>query len=100
MFDPTKNLFRKAKNPHIINGVSDILGLFPNGTMFAIEVKTDKTPWSNKTYPTKDQKLFIENINNNKGVAFVARSVLEVEAVFVKILGPKFSLREHRALDA
>lgn len=99
IYDPTKKLFRKAKSSHILNGVSDILGIFPNGTMFAIEVKTDKTPWSRKTYPTADQKLFIENINNNKGVAFIARSVQDVEAVFVKLLGTHYAISLQRPLD-
>lgn len=90
VYDPKKKMFRKNQNKHIINGVSDILGILPNGTFLAIEVKTDKTLLTSKTYPSQEQKQFIENISNNRGIAFVARSVQDVEDVLVKILGSHY----------
>lgn len=99
IYDPTKKAFRR-KSKYDKNGVSDILGILPNGTLLAIEVKLDNTPTTKKTYPSKEQKEFIENINNNKGIAFVARSVRDVELVLVKILGPKFACNGQRPLDS
>lgn len=85
IYDPTKKLFRKNKNPFVINGTSDIIGILPNGRFLAIEVKTDNTRFSKKSYPTDSQKFFIANITANGGLAFVARSVDDVKAEFKKV---------------
>lgn len=53
-------------------GVPDILGILPGGRMLAIEVKTEK----GKLSPHQEQ--FIKNINDNGGLAFVARSFSDV----------------------
>ena len=79
IFDPSKKIFRKNKNPFIINGVSDILGVLPNGRFLAIEVKTPNSSRSNKTYASDNQKFFIANIKANGGLAFIARSVEDVQ---------------------
>lgn len=92
VFDPKTKKFRKNKNPFVLNGVSDILGILPNGSLLAIEVKLDNTHLTKKTYPTEDQKTFMENINKHRGVAFVARSVEDVASVLSKILGPYYAL--------
>lgn len=46
VFDPVKKVFRKSKNPFLINGVPDILGFIKNPTGHAfflgIEVKKDQ----------------------------------------------------------
>jgi hypothetical protein len=70
-FDPRAKRFRKFNG---LKGVSDILGILPDGTFLAIEVKRAKP----KTYPTKDQKEFIKNITISGGVAFVARSIDDI----------------------
>jgi hypothetical protein len=75
MYDPTKKVFR-AMPKHSIKGVSDILGILPNGKLLAIEVK------KKGTYPSKEQKEFIQHINDNGGVAFVARSIEDVDKLF------------------
>lgn len=76
-FDPTRKKFRKHKNK--LKGVADILGILaPHGRSLAIEVKRPKTAFSAKTYPTKDQKIFLDNTNRNGGLGFVARSVDDV----------------------
>lgn len=53
-------------------GVSDILGIY-KGRFLAIEVKTER----GKLSPA--QERFIQNINDNGGIAFVARSIDDVE---------------------
>lgn len=78
VYDPVRKVFRTNHNPFKIKGTSDILGIY-HGTFLAIEVKTAKT------YPTADQKLFMENIRERGGIAFVARSIDDV----IKELGLK-----------
>jgi penicillin-binding protein-related factor A (putative recombinase) len=73
IFDPTKKVFRKAKSKFLINGVSDILGIF-NGQFLAIEVKRP----SNKVRPD-DQVNFIKHINSMGGKAFFATSIDDVK---------------------
>lgn len=73
VYDPVKKVFRKTKNKYAINGVSDILGVF-KGKFLAIEVKRPQ----NKERPL-DQKLFIDHINRNGGLAFFATSVEDVK---------------------
>lgn len=53
-------------------GVSDILGVLPGGRFLAIEVKTQRGRVSDP------QQAFMDNINRNGGLAFVARSVDDV----------------------
>lgn len=72
-FDPRKRVFRTNKNPHLHNGTSDIIGC-AWGKCFAMEVKKPKP---SKTYPSKNQKLFIEKINSALGHGCVVRSVDE-----------------------
>ena len=71
VFDPKKKVFRTNKNPHKIKGVSDILGVF-EGKPLAIEVK------SYSGTVRKEQKEFIKRINEEGGIAFVARSIEDV----------------------
>lgn len=54
-------------------GVSDILGVVA-GRMLAIEVKTKRGKVS------IEQQAFIDTINFNGGIAFVARSIADVES--------------------
>ena len=60
--------------PTGMRGISDILGVVPNigGQFLAIEVK------SSKGIVSKYQQDFMDNINNNGGLAFMARSLDEV----------------------
>lgn len=69
IYDIVKKKFR----PSPTKGVSDILGVLPNGRFLAIEVK------SHKGVLTKDQKAFMDKVNASHGLAFVARSVRDVE---------------------
>lgn len=53
-------------------GVSDILGVLPDGKFLAIEVKTPTGRVSDH------QQKFIDKVNASGGVAFVARSLDDV----------------------
>ena len=53
-------------------GISDILGILPDGKFLAIEVKAEKGK------PTDNQICFIENILQYNGVAFLAYSLDDV----------------------
>lgn len=59
-------------------GSGDILGVLPDGRFFSIEVKQPGK------YPSRKQKEFIAAVNKNNGVAFVARSIEDVENVLKK----------------
>lgn len=76
-FDPVRKRFRKQTSPYAINGTSDILGIMKDGRFLAIEVK------SKYGKPSPEQTLFIQKIKANGGIAFVARSISEVEE-FIK----------------
>lgn len=71
VYDPVKKSFRRPSRYHR-NGVSDILGVLPDGTFIAIEVKTAKGRVS------ENQNKFLEDIQKCNGIAFVARSVDDV----------------------
>jgi penicillin-binding protein-related factor A (putative recombinase) len=71
VYDPVKKIYRKVTNTHHIKGVSDILGII-EGRFLAIEVKSPKGIIS------PEQRIFITRINNEGGIAFVARSVDQV----------------------
>ena len=73
IYDPTRKRFRTNHDPFRKKGVSDVLGIW-QGKFLAIEVKTPRT------YATKEQKEFIEDVRANGGVAFIARSIEDVEA--------------------
>lgn len=83
VFDPTKRVFRKNTNPHIFNGVSDILGLY-KGQMVVIEVKRPKP---NKTYPSQAQKDFIARVDSCGGAGYIARSVEDAEEIMEDLCG-------------
>lgn len=66
---------RKHSSKFHMNGIPDILGVLPGGRLLAIEVKT-------KTGRVSDsQREFIEIIQSKGALAFVARTIGEVETV-------------------
>lgn len=87
VFDPTKKVFRKSSNPHHIKGVADILGCI-EGRMIAIEVKAEK----GKVSP--EQRVFLTRINQEGGVAFVARSIDQVARELYKAFPEHKILKE------
>jgi hypothetical protein len=76
VFDPRRNVFRKPKSKHQINGVSDILGILPDGRFLAIEVKRPlkkaRTDEALMVIASDDQQAFILKIRESGGLAFVA----------------------------
>lgn len=72
----TAGIYVKACNTYIPShapGVSDILGVPPGGRFLAIEVKAPK----GRASPYQLQ--FIDEVNQQGGLAFVAHSVEEVQ---------------------
>ena len=72
-YDSKIKRFRKQSSPYAINGTSDILAILKDGRFLAIECK------SKYGKATPDQLMFIERINFNGGLAFVAKSLEEVQ---------------------
>lgn len=72
IYDPTRNVYRKRRSIHHLVGVSDILGIY-KGRFLAIEVKSENGRL------TPGQKRFIDSVNANGGIAFVAKCVEDVE---------------------
>jgi hypothetical protein len=77
VYDAKRGTFRSNKNKFVINGVSDVLGVY-NGRLLAIEVKTDKGVVS------KEQQDFIDRVNKLGGIAGVARSISDVKELIKK----------------
>lgn len=70
-FDRLQGRYRK-KNRWFVYGVSDIVGIY-RGKFVAIEVKTEKGRLSSY------QKIFLQDVKNNGGIAIVARSIGDIE---------------------
>lgn len=70
-YDPKEKRFRRPSK-YYKKGTSDILGIYKS-KFLAIEVKTK----TGKLNPF--QKAFLENVNNEGGIGFVARSIEDVE---------------------
>jgi hypothetical protein len=77
-------IYVKARNTYIPShavGVSDILGVLPDGRILCVEVKTATGRLS------EPQKLFLDSINERGGLAFVARSIEDVEKALHDYIG-------------
>lgn len=72
IYDTQRGRFRKP-GMWFRRGVSDILGIY-KGKFLAIEVKSLKGRLS------LEQKVFIDEINAEGGIAFMARSIEDVES--------------------
>lgn len=71
IYDTKKGCFRRNTNRYRIKGVSDILGIW-RGRFLAIEVKVKGR------YATPEQRAFIQKVNAEGGIAFVAHSIEDV----------------------
>lgn len=91
VYDQKKGVWRKNRNKHIHNGTSDILGTY-RGRFFAIEVKYKY----NK--PSENQKIFLQKIKNNGGVAFWTNSLEACKIEFKKHF-PDFRFVDHPLFD-
>lgn len=98
VFDPSRKTFRRSNNAHHINGVSDILGILPDGRFLAIEVKRPKfsakklilvhrTQEELEKMAGEDQIKFINQVKAMNGVGFYADSIDVVvdQLIFAKI---------------
>lgn len=85
IFDPVRKVYRTNNNPYRRKGVGDILGVLPGGRFLSVEVKTPEVKdlfgkkVQSKGYASPEQKIFIEDVNNQGGVALIARSIQDVE---------------------
>jgi len=86
VFDPKTRGFRKRTGRYYPNGISDLLGVLPDGRFLAIELKAGKS-----SRATKEQIVFIDRINNAGGLAFVARSSDDCEKFMAEYLVPNTS---------
>jgi hypothetical protein len=73
IFDPVKKIYRSNKSPYRRIGVADIIGWRKGGQFFAIEVKSEKGR------ATPEQKQFIQDVKEDGGIAFIARSIDDVK---------------------
>ena len=83
IFDPIRKIYRSRKGKHSVKGLPDIHGIIPGGRFFAIEVKNPPHKsaagkWV-RSYPSPEQRQQIEEINAAGGLAFVARSLKDLE---------------------
>lgn len=69
-FDTKRMIWRKSKDQ--LNGISDILGILPDGKFLAIELKTEYCKAS------IEQKDFIDRINDRNGIGMFAKSIDDV----------------------
>lgn len=76
-YDPVLKRFRSNNNPHKIKGVSDILGIIA-GRFIAIEVKSPAGRLSD------EQRVFLRKVQDEGGIAFVARSAESVAEELLK----------------
>ena len=81
IFDPKTRRFRKIVNPFIWKGTSDVLCVY-YGYLIAFEIKRPKP---NKTYASKDQKAFLERIEDAGGYGYVVRSAEEAQSIMEQV---------------
>lgn len=79
VYDPVKKVFRRPISPFLINGVSDIIGIYKRHPLY-IEVKA---PGKEKDVSV-NQKVFLTKVAQMGAIAFVASSVEQVESELKK----------------
>lgn len=72
IYDPTIGKFRKLNGYGMMKGAPDIIGIYKGGKFLGIEVK------NKKGIVSPEQKYFLDEINRNGGIGFVARSIDDV----------------------
>ena len=80
VYDQAKKTFRTPGRLYR-RGVSDILGILPDGRLLSIEVKSATGRLS------EHQKIFLDEITSRRGLAFVARSIEDVEDKLKSYMG-------------
>ena len=78
IYDKERGVWRRRRhNSYKPLGISDVIGLTKEGRFVAIEVKTPEGH-----SPTETQKAFLKRVEENQGIAFIARSLEDVENAF------------------
>lgn len=84
IFDPNKRVYLTRSSKYKIKGLPDIHGILPGGRFLGVEVKQpDRVNAKGQTvryYPSAEQKERIAEINAAGGLAFVARSIEDMES--------------------
>jgi hypothetical protein len=76
VYDGRRGVFRKPMSKYLINGVSDIVGMYKGKPLF-LEVKTSKAP----SRVTAKQKHFIERTKNLGAISAIVTSIEDVQNV-------------------
>ncbi len=83
IFDPIKRVYLTRSGKYKTRGLPDIHGVLPGGRFLAIEVKMPPHKSASgkmvRSYPSPEQRQQIEEINAAGGLAFVARSLKDME---------------------
>lgn len=74
VYDPIKKIFRKPKSKFLINGVSDIIGVYKGRPLF-LEVKTPKT----RKRLTEAQQGFLLRTRELGAISAVVTSIEDVQ---------------------
>ncbi len=72
-FDSVKKVYRRKNSIHRMLGISDICGIWADGQFLAIEVKSATGRLS------LEQMAFLDSVNAEGGIGFMARSVDDVK---------------------
>jgi penicillin-binding protein-related factor A (putative recombinase) len=77
---PTSQYVKVTKRSHYsITGVSDLLGILPDGRFLAIEVKKPYIKGKQQAGKASEEQLkFLSEINTRGGLGFVATSLQDV----------------------
>ena len=73
IYDKQLGTYRRDNSIHRAIGAPDIIGVLPDGIFLGIEVKSETGRLS------EHQKKFLGDIRFSNGIAFVARSIEDVE---------------------
>lgn len=83
IYDASKGVYRTNRNPFVINGTSDILGILRTdfgGIFIAVEVKTPKTIGAyekQKDQRSINQKRFLDRVRDKGGFSICVSSLAQ-----------------------
>jgi len=78
-------------NPMMMSGLSDIIGILPDGRFLAIEVKRPRVRGSGSHHINRKQREFLLRVKESGGVAILAFCLDDV----IKVLSPILERRVH-----
>jgi hypothetical protein len=86
-------LYKKRFVRFGLRGISDIIGIMPDGRFLAIEVKKEKGEL------TVYQEVFLETMKENGGIAIVTRSLFDVISLMKACPAKQRLARDHLKRD-